>query len=76
MLVAVGGGETIAFIDADSGKPAFDLHHDARAIADDPKGLWFAVASGDSIKLYRGMNNAVTGAIADREVRRAPATSH
>jgi hypothetical protein len=76
MLIAAGGGDTIAFVDAESGQPAFDLRHPARAIADDPNGLWFAVASGGTIKLYRGMNNAVIGAIAGREVRRAPATSH
>lgn len=47
-----------------------------RAIADDLRGSWFALAAGNKIQLYRGVNSPLLGLIADREVRPAPATSH
>jgi hypothetical protein len=68
----------IALIDADTGKREFAIAGASHilAVADDPKGFWFAVATKDKILVYRGLNDRNVIAIAEREVSRAPATSH
>ncbi|HEX2590318.1 MAG TPA: hypothetical protein VHL34_02430 [Rhizomicrobium sp.] len=68
---------SLQFFDESNGAPLYSLTLGAGVVADDLKGHWFAVATGDKIKVYRGMNNAALGYIADHEVSRpAPATSH
>jgi hypothetical protein len=73
-------GTPVRFYGADDGVKLFAAlagDSDVRSVADDPHGRWFAVATGDTIKIYRGVNNPAIGFIADHEVNRpAPATSH
>jgi hypothetical protein len=72
-------GRDLNLSDADNGTRLLSLSvpdGGTRAVADDLNGQWFAVQSGDIVRIYRGVNSPLLSAIAEKEVSPAPATSH
>lgn len=64
--------------DGDNGTALFGISAskgDLSAVADDLKGLWFAVQSENSLRVYRGLNSPVLSAIAEKEISPVQATS-
>lgn len=77
--VPVDSKRAVSLYRPNDGERLFELpaSHPVRAIADDLRGNWFAVAVGNKIELYRGLNSPLLGLIAEREVRQpSPAAPH
>jgi hypothetical protein len=77
-LISADNTDDLSLWDANNGTVLMNVPSggEQAVFADDLKGLWFAVQSGHTLRVYRGLNSPVVFAIAEKEISPAPATSH